>query len=200
MLSWPGWLTYSGWFTHISGHPSATGWAQDRESSPAKDRCFTAVPRGVTGWRCSLLPNYFGHLFLNPSLLVVIVFQWLIGTVYRPADSINSTPMLLLQLPLKVLWSLLSNSTSKSKTFSCSCSMRCDEASDWSRDSVSSTSRSWSWSSSSHVFTASWNGRSISRLQTFSSQQNWYWYTAFLHNNRVKMRTIADTNFAVAHK
>jgi len=24
-LSWPGWLTHSGRFTHISGHPSATG-------------------------------------------------------------------------------------------------------------------------------------------------------------------------------
>ena len=23
-LSWPSWLTYSGWLTHISGHPSAT--------------------------------------------------------------------------------------------------------------------------------------------------------------------------------
>ena len=22
-LSWPGWLTYSGQFTHINGHPSA---------------------------------------------------------------------------------------------------------------------------------------------------------------------------------
>ena len=28
-LSWPGWLTYSGWFTR--GHQPATGWAQDRE-------------------------------------------------------------------------------------------------------------------------------------------------------------------------
>jgi len=44
-LSWPGWLTYSGRFTHISGHPSATGRAQFRESSPAKDRRSTAVPR-----------------------------------------------------------------------------------------------------------------------------------------------------------
>ena len=47
-LSWPGWLTYSGWFsgfTHISGHPSATGRAQDSESTPAKDRCSTAGPR-----------------------------------------------------------------------------------------------------------------------------------------------------------
>ena len=43
-LSWPGWLTYSGWLTHISGHPSATGRAQDSESSPAKDGRSTAVP------------------------------------------------------------------------------------------------------------------------------------------------------------
>jgi len=33
-LSQPGWLTYSGRFTHISIHPSAVGQAQDRESSP----------------------------------------------------------------------------------------------------------------------------------------------------------------------
>jgi len=44
-LSWPGWLTYSGWLTHISGHPSATGRAQDSESTPAKDRRYTAVLR-----------------------------------------------------------------------------------------------------------------------------------------------------------
>ena len=28
---------YSGWLTHISGHPSAAGRAQDRESSPVRD-------------------------------------------------------------------------------------------------------------------------------------------------------------------
>jgi len=44
-LSWPSWLTYSGWFTYISGHPSATGRAQDSESTPAKERCYTAGPR-----------------------------------------------------------------------------------------------------------------------------------------------------------
>ena len=37
-LSWPSWLTYSGWITHISGHPSAAGRAWDRESSPVKDQ------------------------------------------------------------------------------------------------------------------------------------------------------------------
>jgi len=40
----PGWLTYSGRFTHISGHPSTVGRAQDRESSPVKDQRTTAVP------------------------------------------------------------------------------------------------------------------------------------------------------------
>ena len=41
----PGWLTYSGRFTHISGHPSTTGRAQDRESSLAKDQRSTTEPR-----------------------------------------------------------------------------------------------------------------------------------------------------------
>ena len=44
-MSWPSWLTYSGWLTHISGHPSAAGRAQDRESSPARDRRSTTEPR-----------------------------------------------------------------------------------------------------------------------------------------------------------
>ena len=38
-LGWPSWLT------HISGHPSAAGRAQDRESSPARDRRSATVPR-----------------------------------------------------------------------------------------------------------------------------------------------------------
>jgi len=39
-LSWP---SCSRWFTHISGHPSAARWVQDRESTPAKDRRSTTV-------------------------------------------------------------------------------------------------------------------------------------------------------------
>ena len=38
-------LTNSGRFTHISGHPSAAGQVQDRESSPVKDRRSTTAPR-----------------------------------------------------------------------------------------------------------------------------------------------------------
>ena len=41
-LSWPSWLTNSGWLTHISGHPSAASREQDSERTPAKDRCSTA--------------------------------------------------------------------------------------------------------------------------------------------------------------
>jgi len=44
-LSWPGWLPCSGWFTHISGHPSAASRTQDRESLPVEDRLSTTVPR-----------------------------------------------------------------------------------------------------------------------------------------------------------
>jgi len=47
-LSWPSWLTYSGWLTHISGHPSATSRAQDSETTSAKDQCSTARPRHQT--------------------------------------------------------------------------------------------------------------------------------------------------------
>ena len=42
-LSRPGWLTYGGRFTHISGHPSAAGRVQDRESSLVKDQRSTTV-------------------------------------------------------------------------------------------------------------------------------------------------------------
>jgi len=62
-LSRPGWLTYSGRFTHISGHPSAAGRAQDRESSPVKDRRST---------NCATQPTYTHHrhllLLLSPKV------------------------------------------------------------------------------------------------------------------------------------
>jgi len=44
-LSWPSWLAYRGWFTHVSGHLSAAGQAQDTENLPVKDQRSTAVPR-----------------------------------------------------------------------------------------------------------------------------------------------------------
>ena len=56
-LSWPGWLTYSGWHTHISGHPSATGRAQDREVRLAGEKTDVIGP--VSYIRISLCYFYF---------------------------------------------------------------------------------------------------------------------------------------------
>ena len=64
-LSRPGWLTYSGRFTHISGHPPAACRAQDRESSPVKDRRSTNCATDVT--KLFVLKILFCVLFV-PSL------------------------------------------------------------------------------------------------------------------------------------
>ena len=56
-LSWPSWLTCSGWLTHISGHPSAAGRAQDRESSPARDRRSTTVPMEMASRKIQTYQN-----------------------------------------------------------------------------------------------------------------------------------------------
>ena len=69
-LSWPSWLTYSGWFTHISGHPSATGRAQDRESSPARNRRSTTVPL--------LLTRYSVYSVKYRQSNVHLILLWLI--------------------------------------------------------------------------------------------------------------------------
>ena len=55
-VSWPSWLTYSGWLTDISGHPSATSRAQDSESTSAKEQCSTAGPRHQLPKVCTLAP------------------------------------------------------------------------------------------------------------------------------------------------
>jgi len=49
-LSWPGWLTCSGWSTYTSGHPSDASRAQDRESLPAKDGRSTIVQCKQSAW------------------------------------------------------------------------------------------------------------------------------------------------------
>ena len=50
-LSWPCWLTYSGWFIHINGYPSAAGQVQASESSLVRDRRSTTEP-----------PNQYYHI------------------------------------------------------------------------------------------------------------------------------------------
>ena len=48
-LSRPVWQTYNGQFTQVSGHRSAAGRAQNRESSPVKDQRSTTVTRNQPG-------------------------------------------------------------------------------------------------------------------------------------------------------
>jgi len=63
-LSRPGWLAYSGRFTHINGrgHPSAAGRAQDKESSPVKDERSTAVPRNqLVSWSAFKIIYHHHH-------------------------------------------------------------------------------------------------------------------------------------------
>jgi len=75
-LSWLGWLTYSGRFTHLSGHPSATDRAWDMESSPTEDRRSTAVPRNHpmlefekdgTGRRTDARPLHYAYYQTRPA-------------------------------------------------------------------------------------------------------------------------------------
>jgi len=73
-LSWPGWLTYSGRFTHMSGYPSATGRSSaGQRSSPAKYRQSTAMPRnqahGIAKLtiltQLDLVSKYLKHYFTD---------------------------------------------------------------------------------------------------------------------------------------
>ena len=46
----PSWLTYSGWFTHISGHPPAAGRAQDRKFASQRPTSYhSATPLTCQG-------------------------------------------------------------------------------------------------------------------------------------------------------
>ena len=68
-VSWPGWLTYSGRFTHICDHPSSKDRVQDRESSPVKDRRSTAVPHNQHQY---LIPMQEAHK--QPYLFLFHIF------------------------------------------------------------------------------------------------------------------------------
>jgi len=70
-LSWPSWMTYSGHFTHISGHPSATGRAWDRESLLVKDRHSTPVQHSQLGNLGNTVEKNY-RVFSLLNLLVVV--------------------------------------------------------------------------------------------------------------------------------
>ena len=98
-LSWPGWLTYSGRLTHISGHPLATGRAHDGERTLARDWRSTAEPRVptiVTVWflvhiddtPSAEIPSDH-NLFLSRSRLLWHAVHWNIRSLLNLFQYIN---------------------------------------------------------------------------------------------------------------
>jgi len=65
-LSWPGWLTYSGWFTHISDHPLATGRAQARKVRQPK---IDILPL------CHAI-HLVGSVFCVPFIALTLMVGW----------------------------------------------------------------------------------------------------------------------------
>ena len=65
-LSWPGWLTYTGRFTHVSSHPSATGQEKFAGQRPVFYYCATQPTNG--GCKTSVLHT---HMDLWPHVFQV---------------------------------------------------------------------------------------------------------------------------------
>jgi len=84
-LSWPSWLTCSGQFTHMSGHTSAAGRAQDRQILPAKDRCATQ-PTGHYGRKHIFMLAHVFTVRCNAriaSAVLAIAFPFVCPSVCR---------------------------------------------------------------------------------------------------------------------
>jgi len=81
-LSRPGWLTYSGQFTHISGHPSGASWAQDSESSHVRDRRSATVPRIRYVIQCHDSISIVISIII---IIIIIIFirSWQTATNYK---------------------------------------------------------------------------------------------------------------------
>jgi len=81
-VSRPGWLTYSGRFIDINGHPSAAGRSQDRESLPVKDQRSTTVPSNqakqlLSTWvKTGLFNEDGGPSWWRRHLLLLILWHW----------------------------------------------------------------------------------------------------------------------------
>ena len=94
-LSWLSWLTCSEWLTHISGHPSAAGRAQDRESLPAINRRSTTVPRH------QLLPKNKCNFVRKNKLDIVRRVQFLTGRRHmRTFFTLGQSPPLWKSAPM----------------------------------------------------------------------------------------------------
>jgi len=83
-LSWPSWLTYSGWFAHMSGHPSTTGRALDREVRRPKTDvlplCYATQPGA---W------HYFAIMSIHSQVMLVGV---IVIALYKQVYTVQTCP------------------------------------------------------------------------------------------------------------
>jgi len=88
-LSWPSWLTYSGRYTHISGHTSTADRAEARESSPVRDRRsnhWATQPTTCQYWHGSA-----GYVAVhNPMHYQIGLNQCVVGTTITVSTWINN--------------------------------------------------------------------------------------------------------------
>ena len=108
------WLTCSGSFTHIRGHPSAAGRAQDKESSPVTDRRSTTVLRHQR-WVCCVF-SLLGKVKVKVKVLPPVLWTWWLGSrkSIRPVDTYTHTFNGLLSGTtgkVKPIWILLKQET-----------------------------------------------------------------------------------------
>ena len=120
-LSRPSWLTCSGRFTHVSGHLSAVGGVQDRETSPVKDQHSTAVSCSqpglaikwmITAWEVPGSNTTVGScIFIMTAMYIVLTLDlcWL---SFSAKCQLRGWIMLLAMVVVESI-SLLANSWSK---------------------------------------------------------------------------------------
>ena len=93
-LSWPSWLTYSRWLTHISDHPSATSRAQDSESTSAKDRCSTAGSCHQLQYSIAVINCLLASHIINRQVVKIISQKGRISAAHGRFNRIHQvTPM-----------------------------------------------------------------------------------------------------------
>jgi len=112
-LSWPGWLTWR--LTHISGHPSATGRAQDGERTLARDWRSTAEPRGPNSKRPEGEPGTYQALVRCHSFRPTVPSNHAVTCYW------NKSYFTIIPLVLHLWWKLSTSSSSCHVETVCGC-------------------------------------------------------------------------------
>ena len=75
-LSWPGWLTCRGWFTHLSGHPSATGPDMGSGSAHRKGDLPQSQSVGLGNFQLSLCHTWPYRQWLSSCFTCLLFLSY----------------------------------------------------------------------------------------------------------------------------